>query len=215
MTPLAIASFATRAATANAARSAQAARFAPLATMSRRALSTTAARWHRPSHPSYLATPSSGPQQINASRNDAPPQTIEPGSDKNTPGALPSAGTPENAEAAEKWPDYSKGPSALDKAAQLFFFTEIVRGESISMECGCVGLCGLELDREERRIRDCAIGKTICDREYPLAQASFMGIVQPLGSGSACDLMDCAASKLVESEPIPTQSQSSTTGSRT
>ena len=25
--------------------------------------------------------------------------------------------------------DYSKGPSALDKAAQLFFFTEIVRGE--------------------------------------------------------------------------------------
>jgi len=26
-------------------------------------------------------------------------------------------------------PDYSKGPSALDKAAQVFFFTEIVRGE--------------------------------------------------------------------------------------
>jgi hypothetical protein len=25
--------------------------------------------------------------------------------------------------------DYSKGPSALDKAAQLFFFTEILRGE--------------------------------------------------------------------------------------
>jgi NADH dehydrogenase (ubiquinone) Fe-S protein 8 len=30
---------------------------------------------------------------------------------------------------AEEWPDYSKGPSALDKASQLFFFTEIVRGE--------------------------------------------------------------------------------------
>jgi len=25
-------------------------------------------------------------------------------------------------------PDYSKGPSALDKAAHLFFFTEIMRG---------------------------------------------------------------------------------------
>lgn len=27
------------------------------------------------------------------------------------------------------YPDYSKGPSALDKASQLFFFTEILRGE--------------------------------------------------------------------------------------
>lgn len=26
-------------------------------------------------------------------------------------------------------PDYSKGPTALDKASSLFFFTEIVRGE--------------------------------------------------------------------------------------
>jgi NADH dehydrogenase (ubiquinone) Fe-S protein 8 len=30
--------------------------------------------------------------------------------------------------AKPEWPDYSKGPSALDKASQLFFFTEIVRG---------------------------------------------------------------------------------------
>lgn len=29
-------------------------------------------------------------------------------------------------------PDYSKGPSALDKAASLFFFTEIVRGELVA-----------------------------------------------------------------------------------
>jgi NADH dehydrogenase (ubiquinone) Fe-S protein 8 len=29
------------------------------------------------------------------------------------------------------YPDYSKGPSALDKASQLFFFTEILRGEHI------------------------------------------------------------------------------------
>lgn len=50
--------------------------------------------------------------------------------------------------AARKWenklptdkygvPDYSKGPSALDKASQLFFFTEIVRGE---YRCGVVAL---------------------------------------------------------------------------
>jgi NADH dehydrogenase (ubiquinone) Fe-S protein 8 len=26
------------------------------------------------------------------------------------------------------YPDYSKGPSALDKASRLFFFTEILRG---------------------------------------------------------------------------------------
>ena len=26
------------------------------------------------------------------------------------------------------YPDYSKGPSALDKAGELFFFTEILRG---------------------------------------------------------------------------------------
>ncbi|GAA5831119.1 hypothetical protein JCM11251_005151 [Rhodosporidiobolus azoricus] len=31
-------------------------------------------------------------------------------------------------------PDYSKGPSALDKAASLFFFTEIVRGMAVVLE---------------------------------------------------------------------------------
>jgi len=31
-------------------------------------------------------------------------------------------------------PDYSKGPSALDKAAHLFFFTEIVRGMWVVLE---------------------------------------------------------------------------------
>jgi NADH dehydrogenase (ubiquinone) Fe-S protein 8 len=32
------------------------------------------------------------------------------------------------------YPDYSKGPSALDKAAKLFFFTEILRGMWIILE---------------------------------------------------------------------------------
>lgn len=35
--------------------------------------------------------------------------------------------------------DYSKGPSALDKASRLFFFTEILRGESAFMGWGSGG----------------------------------------------------------------------------
>ncbi|WWC73606.1 NADH-ubiquinone oxidoreductase 23 kDa subunit, mitochondrial [Kwoniella pini CBS 10737] len=35
---------------------------------------------------------------------------------------------------SDSYPDYSKGPSALDKASQLFFFTEIVRGMWIVLE---------------------------------------------------------------------------------
>ncbi|CAO1622987.1 unnamed protein product [Parajaminaea phylloscopi] len=35
---------------------------------------------------------------------------------------------------AAQYPDYSKGPSAIDKAAQLFFFTEILRGMWIVLE---------------------------------------------------------------------------------
>ena len=31
-------------------------------------------------------------------------------------------------------PDYSKGPSALDKASRLFFFTEIMRGMWVVLE---------------------------------------------------------------------------------
>ncbi|KAL9936085.1 hypothetical protein V8E36_004927 [Tilletia maclaganii] len=37
-------------------------------------------------------------------------------------------------EQAAQYPDYSKGPSALDKAANLFFFTEILRGMWIVLE---------------------------------------------------------------------------------
>ncbi|GAA5884966.1 hypothetical protein JCM6882_007174 [Rhodosporidiobolus microsporus] len=38
------------------------------------------------------------------------------------------------AEALAAAPDYSNGPSALDKAASLFFFTEIVRGMAVVLE---------------------------------------------------------------------------------
>lgn len=34
-----------------------------------------------------------------------------------------------------QYADYSKGPSAIDKAAQLFFFTEILRGELSAAAC--------------------------------------------------------------------------------
>jgi len=40
-----------------------------------------------------------------------------------------------------QYADYSKGPSALDKAAQLFFFTEILRGQyprhGFVLQMGC------------------------------------------------------------------------------
>jgi NADH dehydrogenase (ubiquinone) Fe-S protein 8 len=72
-----------------------------------------------------LATPVTGPTQIQSQPN---PQ-----------GALNDVST-FTKQSAEKvhssypeeltsYPDYSKGPSALDKASQLFFFTEILRGE--------------------------------------------------------------------------------------
>ncbi|PWN53977.1 NADH-quinone oxidoreductase [Violaceomyces palustris] len=38
------------------------------------------------------------------------------------------------AESSVSYPDYSKGPSAIDKASQLFFFTEILRGMWIVLE---------------------------------------------------------------------------------
>ena len=47
-----------------------------------------------------------------------------------------------------EWPDYSKGPSALDKASQLFFFTEIVRG---MLNLACVGY-GMD-DRSRRSVQ--------------------------------------------------------------
>ncbi|KAM0749857.1 NADH-quinone oxidoreductase [Meredithblackwellia eburnea MCA 4105] len=46
--------------------------------------------------------------------------------------ASPAPHTP--TPAAPAHPDYSKGPSALDKAANVFFFTEIVRGMAIVLE---------------------------------------------------------------------------------
>lgn len=40
----------------------------------------------------------------------------------------PSQALTEDWAIQREYPDYSKGPSALDKASKLFFFTEIMRG---------------------------------------------------------------------------------------
>ncbi|KPV76913.1 uncharacterized protein RHOBADRAFT_42126 [Rhodotorula graminis WP1] len=53
------------------------------------------------------------------------------------PGHAPLHAAPvrkQRAQFAAQTPDYSKGPSALDKAASLFFFTEIVRGMAVVLE---------------------------------------------------------------------------------
>lgn len=42
--------------------------------------------------------------------------------------ATPTSGH-SSVEPPVQYPDYSKGPSALDKASSQFFFTEILRGE--------------------------------------------------------------------------------------
>ncbi|KAH8081216.1 hypothetical protein HD553DRAFT_336613 [Filobasidium floriforme] len=52
-----------------------------------------------------------------------------------SPGSTQSAPASEPAQVGGlQYADYSKGPSALDKAAQLFFFTEILRGMWIVLE---------------------------------------------------------------------------------
>ena len=73
------------------------------------------------------ATPQSGPQSLSSGPiknpnplNASTKTALDPGSRGDLAGG-PST--------AAGYPDYSKGPSALDKASQLFFFTEIVRGE--------------------------------------------------------------------------------------
>ncbi|KAI9638787.1 uncharacterized protein MKK02DRAFT_13311, partial [Dioszegia hungarica] len=74
-----------------------------------------------------LATPQTGPQTVSS----GPIKTPNPSQTANATGASAGAlGTTAKAE----YPDYSKGESALDKAAQLFFFTEILRGMWIVLE---------------------------------------------------------------------------------
>lgn len=89
-----------------------------------------------------LATPQTGPQTVSS----GPIQTPNPSNSSNRTaadsgslgvkdgGKTGAAGSGVNTLAKAEYPDYSKGESALDKASQLFFFTEIVRGMWIVLE---------------------------------------------------------------------------------
>lgn len=79
-----------------------------------------AARSLHLSRPALLATPTSSTDRLTG------PTVLPPGPESSSPEIMTTA-TKTGADAT-KYPDYSKGPSALDKAAQLFFFTEILRG---------------------------------------------------------------------------------------
>lgn len=83
------------------------------------------------SRPSLLAQPVerpvTGPTQVSPSGGSSGPHMVKNavmGAQDEQTRLSESASTP-----AARFPDYSKGPSALDKAAQMFFFTEILRGE--------------------------------------------------------------------------------------
>jgi len=80
----------------------------------------------------FLATPSTGPQQVTPSATAAPPDFGS--SNGQQPSAIEKHEAGKDAAVPEQWTDYSKGPSAIDKAAQLFFFTEIIRGMFIVLE---------------------------------------------------------------------------------
>ncbi|GFZ49768.1 NADH-ubiquinone oxidoreductase 23 kDa subunit [Saitozyma sp. JCM 24511] len=81
--------------------------------------------------PRLLATPndsaSTSPQSVSSGPIRTPHPIAASTKDASDPGSRQTA-------VKEDWPDYSKGPSALDKASQLFFFTEIVRGMWIVLE---------------------------------------------------------------------------------
>ncbi|KAK0566784.1 ndufs8, ubiquinone oxidoreductase 23 kd subunit [Tilletia horrida] len=59
------------------------------------------------------------------------PTTVS-GTPSSTPNPIAASNATKDSTVA--YPDYSKGPSALDKAANLFFFTEILRGMWIVLE---------------------------------------------------------------------------------
>lgn len=77
-----------------------------------------------------FAQPTSSPTTIQSGpvKTPSPKDTALAGAA--SPGSTQSAPASEPAQVGGlQYADYSKGPSALDKAAQLFFFTEILRGE--------------------------------------------------------------------------------------
>lgn len=70
-------------------------------------------------------TTDTGPTVLSEGHNMAPPFKEAATLTKQSAEAMAA----EQPEQLQTYPDYSKGPSALDKASQLFFFTEILRGK--------------------------------------------------------------------------------------
>jgi len=120
---------------------------APLAfaARSRTLPALTAQRFLSQSSRSQLATPVTHPAPPSAPRDlkSAPknaalfPRDVS-GTDAQSPGSRhPGETEPGSAaavQATDAYPDYSKGQSAIEKAAHLFFFTEIIRGMFIVLE---------------------------------------------------------------------------------
>ncbi|CAO1631193.1 unnamed protein product [Sympodiomycopsis kandeliae] len=86
-----------------------------------RALSTSASR--------LVPRPTTGPSQI----ANIYAERVDP-KDAATMTQQDSMRMANASNPAAAYPDYSKGPSALDKAANMFFFTEILRGMWIVLE---------------------------------------------------------------------------------
>ena len=90
-----------------------------------------AAATARPAAPLSVLAPGLLPRTFTTS---AAARLAQPQTGPTEPGHAPLHAAPvrkQRAQFAAQTPDYSKGPSALDKAASLFFFTEIVRGASL------------------------------------------------------------------------------------
>lgn len=76
--------------------------------------------------PAFFAQPSTGPQTVQSGPIWTPHPIETSTATSQNPGSRQSIQPGQI--------DYSKGPSALDKASQLFFFTEILRGMWIVLE---------------------------------------------------------------------------------
>lgn len=74
--------------------------------------------------------PLSTSRLLNLAQPTTSPSTLQSGPIKtpNPKDAALAGITGKEQEGGVVYTDYSKGPSAIDKAAQLFFFTEILRG---------------------------------------------------------------------------------------
>ena len=87
----------------------------------------------RPTHfsftrPTLLATPQTGPNIV----SQGPIRSSNAGEVVNRTSTHPGSRQANESDVEARYPDYSKGPSALDKAGQLFFFTEIIRGKFVA-----------------------------------------------------------------------------------